>query len=298
MNDVVNYVEFTEEKVTLIKNTICKGSTNDELALFLHYCKNSGLDPLARQIYAVKRWDKKSNREVMSIQVSIDGFRLIAHRTGKYAGRIGPYWCGKDGVWRDVWLEKEYPSAARVGIIREDFKEPCWGTARWDSFVQTTKEGKPTAMWHDLADIMIAKCAESQALRAAFPQDLSGLYTQEEMMNVEAVIEDIEKPALMRITSSPVVAEPVVVKPDVIKEMPISEPEHESNDVEPYTIGFVTWKQFVPDLAEQLRLAKSLKEINGWVIKNATMIGKMKDEQPTTHTKFTAMLDDLRSKLK
>lgn len=176
---------WDRERIELVKRTIAKGATDDELALFMQVVQRTGLDPFARQIYAIKRMDYRAKREVMAIQTSIDGYRLVAQRSADYAGQVGPHWCGDDGQWVEVWLQDFPPRAARVGVLRRGFSEVLYAVALWDEYKATAKDQAGheylTGQWKTMPTLMIAKCAEALALRRAFPQELANVYTEEEM---------------------------------------------------------------------------------------------------------------------
>lgn len=183
---------ITPDKIQLVKDMYCKGATDSELQLFVAICNKTGLDPMLKQCWAVKRWDSGLGREVMAFQTGIDGFRVIANRSDKYSGQLGPFWCGDDGSWVDVWLSDKPPVAAKIGVLRADFKEPLWAVAKFSSYAARKKDGSLTPFWAKMPDLMISKVAECLALRKAFPQDLSGVYSDSEMEQAQIV--DVHPP--------------------------------------------------------------------------------------------------------
>lgn len=152
-----------------------------ELAILLHHCQRTGLDPWARQIHLIARGGRAT------VQVSIDGMRLVADRvdrqTGGHHGYEETLWCGPDGQWRDVWPSDDPPAAAKVTIVRDGHRIPV--VAHMREYMPRSRDGKPTGLWRSMPALMLAKCAEALALRRAYPQDLSGLYTSDEMAQSE-----------------------------------------------------------------------------------------------------------------
>lgn len=163
-------LDFSGEQLELIRRTVAAGATDDELAMFLHQCRKTGLDPLARQIYCIVR--KTRDGQKATIQTGIDGYRLIAERTGQYAGSDKP-------VFEDWEVADLRSATVTVWKLFNGERVPFTATAYWSEFYPG--QGQYTGMWDKMPRLMLAKVAESQALRKAFPADLSGVYVEEEM---------------------------------------------------------------------------------------------------------------------
>jgi len=185
-------VEYDREQVDLIKRMICKDASDDELQLFIQQCKRTGLDPFNRQIHAVKRWDSQTKRNVMTVQVGIDGFRLIAERTDRYVpGREPTFTYDREG---NLVSATSYVKKLAGGAWHE-----VSATAFFREYVQTTKEGVPNRFWARMPCTMLAKCAEALALRRAFPMELSGLYAPEEMAQADVEVEVAPTPVVKQL---------------------------------------------------------------------------------------------------
>lgn len=232
--------DFTAEQIDLIKQTVAAGTSDLELALFLEVAKSSGLNPFQRQIYAVMRWDAKSRKEKMVIQTGIDGYRLIAARSGVHLGTTDPEFgpVGKEG----------FPEYARVIVRRlvQGHVAEFQATARWSEYVQMGKDG-PTAMWKRMPHTMLGKCAEALALRKAFPAELSGVYSDVEMAQADNAA---PAPAALPTSRSP----RTDVTGQVRQELEQQQPTPPSDAVRAEIVAL--WKQAAPHIDQGAYSAK------------------------------------------
>ncbi len=168
-----NHAVYIDTNLQLIANQ--NKLSGADLQNFAIQCKRTGLDPITRQIYAIPMQGR------LTIMASIDGLRLVAERSGAYEGQTAPQWCGEDGVWKDVWLEKTPPKACKVGVYKTKFRDALIAIALFDEYAKKDRYGKLEFMWGKMPALMIAKVAESLALRKAFPNEMSGIFSTEEM---------------------------------------------------------------------------------------------------------------------
>lgn len=177
---------YDAAKIELVKDTIARGASDDELMLFLHLAQRSGLDPFSRQIYLIERRANVNGewKIARQPQTGIDGLRLIADRTDRYAPGREPSFAYDGGnlLTATAYVKK---------FVRGEWHEVA-ATAHYDEYVQRKRDGQPNQMWGEKPHIMLAKCAEALALRRAFPAEMSGLYTADEMR-----ADDAHTPALL-----------------------------------------------------------------------------------------------------
>jgi len=182
---------WNDKQIAALRQLGVKDASNGDLAVFFHHSQRTGLDPFLKQIYMIGRWSKEGTKQ--TIQTGIDGFRLIARRAADKHRETLSYedtqWCGEDGVWRDVWLSSNPPAAAKVVVMRNGERFPA--VALWSEYAQTTKDGRPNSMWASMPSNQLAKCAEALALRKAYPHDLSGIHTDDEMGTAKPTVKQV-----------------------------------------------------------------------------------------------------------
>lgn len=193
--------DMTPAQLDLVKRTVAADCNTDEFDLFVEVCRRVGLDPFRRQIYAIVYNKNNEQKRKMSIVTGIDGFRAVAARCGDYRPDSDEPMIVSDPDLKDpatnpLGIEKAVYTAYKRDPNGEWF--PVKATAYWDEFAplseiwaydESEKKRQPTGKfelpsssnWRKMGRVMIVKCAEAQALRKGWPEDLSGVYSEDEM---------------------------------------------------------------------------------------------------------------------
>lgn len=176
-----------------------RGASNAELAVFMHYCQKTQLDPFSRQVYYINRGGR------WVIQTGIGGFQVIRDRVAQRTHVSVEYddtvWFDQHGGEHAVWLKSEPPAAAKVVVLKDGRRFPA---VVLYAEVAALKDGKPQSEWAHQPARMLEKCAEAAALRRAFPHDLAGLYIDDEMPPATIKVE------AERVDNSPVTAADII----------------------------------------------------------------------------------------
>lgn len=251
--------DFDNRQVSLLRDTICKGATPEEFTMFIHVCKKTGLDPFMKQVFPVKRWDAKLKREVMTIQTSIDGYRLLADRTGRYAPGREPTFA----------LKPDGSLLSATAYVKKQTSDGTWheiaATAFYDEYCQkfmdkSTGEMKPSKFWLDMPHSQTAKCAEALALRKAFPAEMSGIYTKDEMQQAEAV----------EVVSAPIA--PIVERPT----------KEEEQDLQEFILSCS------PEFQENVRYHMQEKKMPCWGVMSKGFFNALKNKAQADFEEYSA----------
>lgn len=192
-------LEFTDNQIAVLEHLGVSAASTADLNVFFHAAKRTGLDPFAKQIYMISRQGKQT------IQTGIDGYRVVGHREAAKRGETvsvsAPHWGNDDGRWFEFWSKKwGFPTAARITVYRNG--QPFTAVALFDEYAGRKYDGGLNSMWSSRPAGQLAKCAEALAWRMAFPQDLAGIYTAEEM---EQADNNVQAPAYDAPTATPAV---------------------------------------------------------------------------------------------
>lgn len=200
-------VKYDERDREVIRRVIGRGQLSEvEVDFVQAQAERLGLDVMTKQMHV---WKDRVGQIIL--MVGIDGLRLVARRTGKFRGRSDPEWLHHEHGWVDAWVYDGNPLAARVRVYHADYLDkPMTGLAVWAEAVQTRYDEKlnqrvPNSKWTQQPAHMLAKVAEAMALRAAFPAELAGVYTDDEISRADQMMQDTGDPETQPGADDPVV---------------------------------------------------------------------------------------------
>lgn len=168
MSNELAKIDFGKaEVIRTLKATVAAGLTDPEFAIFAEHCKSTGLNPFKKEVWAIKAGGR------LQVMTGVAGFMSIANSHPEFDGMEVGLIDEKGGYQPLTYTEKFVGAWCKVH--RKDRKFPAEAVAMLKEYK------KSTPIWAQMERVMIAKCAKSVAIREAFPQELNGLYAQEEM---------------------------------------------------------------------------------------------------------------------
>lgn len=184
--------DLTPAQLDLIRKTYAKDCNNEEFDLFIAQAQRAGLDPFRKQITAIVHNKKNPEKRQLTVITTIDGFRVIAARHGDYRPMDARPVIETDENAKDPLTNPEGIVRAEVRVWKRFGSEwhPMVGEAYWTEFAPMKDEwvnGDRTGRkilndtWKNMPRLMLVKCAEAQALRRGWPEDIGGLYTEDEI---------------------------------------------------------------------------------------------------------------------
>lgn len=212
---------MTEDQlINILRNSLYPGAQTDSIKMVLGYCQASGLDPMQKPVHIVPIYDSKLKAMRDVVMPGIGLYRTQMSRTGECAGVTEPEF-GEDKTEKLGGVEITYPLSCKVivkRILPNGQIAEYAATERWkENYAMkggAEKSVAPNAMWTKRPYAQLAKCAEAQALRKAFPE-LGAAPTADEMegkeyegQTIEAVVREVkeEKPALPIMDKDEVIA--------------------------------------------------------------------------------------------
>ena len=268
--------------IGIMRESVFPGASPDSIRMVLGYCQARGLDPLRKPVHIVPMWVKPSGTKQGAMQdVIMPGialYRIEAARTGGYAGKSEPVF--GPTITADLGgAQVRYPEWCSVTVFRMVAGEARAFPAReyWlENYATAGRDtDRPNTMWAKRAFGQIAKCAEAQALRMAFPEATGGEPTAEEMEGK---------------------APPREVASTVVEEAPAGSMRSFAQTItQPATDPAI---ECARDLVARIRGAETMADLAG-ITAEAAVIEKratLKDERPKLAERINAAVSEMLEK--